>query len=241
MKPNRLVRIFRSALILTTLAAWDAPLAAEVCTTSSSATVTPAPRKEANRIARHDLLKSRFPNDADVVIIGDSIARRFAKAFYPPQFKGQRVLNLGVGGDRTQNVLWRLNDLPLSSISPKTVVVILGTNNIREKDAPCDIYTGISAVVTKMKTAWPKANIIVTQVLPRGREFLFRQADRAALNDLLASGQSAQGYRFLTINEQSFTARGPDGVPTSYKPDLLHLEAPGYKLLSAALEADLRK
>jgi platelet-activating factor acetylhydrolase IB subunit beta/gamma len=241
MKLKQFGRAFRSVFLLAALTSWDAPNAAEVCSPFSTVTVTPEPRKEANRIARHDLLKSRFPNSADVVIVGDSIARRFSKAFYPPQFSGQRVLNLGVGGDRTQNVLWRLNDLPLSRVSPKTVVVILGTNNLREKDAPCDIYTGISAVVAKTKIAWPKADVIVTQILPRGKDFAFRRADRIALNEMLASGQSSNGYRLLLVDEDSFTAESNDGFPTSYKPDLLHLAAPGYVHLSVAMQAFLGK
>jgi platelet-activating factor acetylhydrolase IB subunit beta/gamma len=228
-------RMFRMLVILASLTGADAVRAEDLCTPTASVTVTPEPRTNINRIHRHERLKKRFDEPADIVIIGDSIARRFKPDFYPPNFADKRVLNLGVGGDKTQNVLWRLNDLPLSNINPKTVLVILGTNNLRDKDAPCDIYSGIMAVVQRMKKVWAGADIIVTEIFPRGKNFAFRRDDRLTLNRLLSDGQQEGGYRFLTVDEAAFTAPDGNGVPDSYKPDLLHLEAPGYFRLSQAL------
>lgn len=229
-------RLLSVLVLLASLAASDAIRAEEHCVPTASATVTPEPRTNINRISRHERLKKRFDQPADVVIIGDSIARRFKRGFFPQDFADKHVLNLGVGGDKTQNVLWRLDDLPLSNIHPKTVLLILGTNNLRDKDPPCDIYSGIMAVVHRMKTVWTGADVIVSEILPRGKNFAFRREDRLALNRLLSDGQAAGGYRFLAVDETAFTALNGSGAPDSYKPDLLHLEAAGYLRLSQYLQ-----
>ena len=66
----------------------------------------------------------------DFVMIGDSITHAWSK--YPSLFKGVNLLNLGFPGDRTQNVLWRIENGALDGISPKLVTLMIGTNNMHD-------------------------------------------------------------------------------------------------------------
>lgn len=228
--------LLRSALVVVALIGPNATGAAEECQSTSYETTTPAARTNEQRVARHEKIKAKFPHAADFVFLGDSIARRFTKRFYPDELKTKRVLNLGVGGDKTQNVLWRLNDLPLKDIEPKAVFIILGTNNFRDMDSPCDIYIGIEAVVKKVKISWPRASIIVSQLLPRGKNFAFRLADRKELNRLIEAGQTHNGYKILKIDEKAFEKLDAEGNAVNVKPDMLHLTAPGYHLYADKLK-----
>jgi beta-glucosidase len=75
--------------------------------------IIPAPR-DANWVKRHEslLAESQAKKDSvDLLFIGDSITDGWdgrGKAVYDKYYVPRNVLNLGIGGDRTQHVLWRL-------------------------------------------------------------------------------------------------------------------------------------
>ena len=45
-------------------------------------------------------------------------------------------MNLGIGGDRTQHVLWRLDNGNIDGIKPKLAVLMIGTNNSAARTRP---------------------------------------------------------------------------------------------------------
>ena len=85
-------------------------------------------------------------SDASVLLIGDSIIaglqryRNVWRNYFKHQYES---LNFGIGGDKVQDVLWRINDLSLPK-SLKYAVVQAGTNNL-DQDNPKDIANGIIA------------------------------------------------------------------------------------------------
>jgi hypothetical protein len=110
------------------------------------ATTTPISR-ESGAFARQNLVLERAnTSHAQVVLIGDSITEGWEGARDQLQsLVGLRsAANLGVGGDRTQHVLWRLQQAPLMSVNPKVIVLMIGTNNIYD-DSADDIVAGIRA------------------------------------------------------------------------------------------------
>ena len=67
------------------------------------------------------------------IIIGDSIASglmRYTNIWN--NLFGNRFINLGISGDRVENVLWHARDI-LSLLSLKNVVILCGTNNIKKR------------------------------------------------------------------------------------------------------------
>ena len=101
--------------------------------------------------------------DFDLVMIGDSITHAWSR--YPDAFKQTKMLNLGFPGDRTQNVLWRIEHGALDGLSPRLVTLMIGTNHAHEPrknhtpDTPEDIFAGIRAVVAEVRTRLPDAKI----------------------------------------------------------------------------------
>ena len=82
---------------------------------------------------------------------------------------GNRFINLGISGDRVENVLWRARDIP-SLLSLKNVVILCGTNNIN-KDSPYDIAQGLIVIGLVFKNQSNNPYIFICGILPRDESF----------------------------------------------------------------------
>ncbi len=128
------------------------------------------------------VLRMKNAIDPEIVLIGDSIThlwggepaanlRNGAKAF-ASVFAPYRVLNLGFGWDRTQNVLWRLDNGEMDGLHPSAVVLHIGTNNTSETpnaqaNTSEEIVEGIAAICSRLRSKAPDATIILMKVFPR--------------------------------------------------------------------------
>ncbi|NBU86977.1 MAG: hypothetical protein EBS13_06710 [Verrucomicrobia bacterium] len=187
-------------------------------------------------------LREAENNKVDFVMIGDSITHSWSK--YPGVFEGSNLLNLGFPGDRTQNVLWRIDNGALDGISPKLVTLMIGTNNMHDTkkaypaDKPEDIFAGIQAIVTGVRTRLPKSKIVVFSVFPRkpGSE-----NDRAkAVNEMLPQLADGKFVSHLDLN-RFFTKESGQQDETLYNRDLLHLNDQGYLAWAKALKPLMEK
>jgi platelet-activating factor acetylhydrolase IB subunit beta/gamma len=160
----------------------------------------------------------------DVVVIGDSIAGGWpmesfaALGFHEP-------LNLGNGGDRVQNVEWRLSKLDLDLSGAKAIILVVGTNDMRAMSPICGIESGLTAILVDLRRRAPRARILVFGVLPRGVDFSFRQADRLDLNAATSKFSDQQGYSYVEM-DNAIT-----GTPNALGGDFLHPTAIGYDLM----------
>ena len=73
--------------------------------------------------------------DIDLLFIGDSITDFWrrpdrGKAVWDQYFAPLKAANFGISGDRTQHVLWRIDNGELSGFEAKVIVLMLGTNNL---------------------------------------------------------------------------------------------------------------
>ena len=100
----------------------------------------PVFRTDANSLVAHQqLLAKAQTKGIDVYFEGDSITRRWDAIDYPDlqtnwkkNFFGWNAADFGWGADRTQNILWRLQNGELEGINPKLVVLLAGTNNVAD-------------------------------------------------------------------------------------------------------------
>jgi lysophospholipase L1-like esterase len=221
----------------------------------------PVPRLEMDSYdwyARHreELAMQRKINP-EVVLVGDSIThfwdgppkdkRVAGPNAWKEAFGGLRVLNMGFGWDRTQNVLWRLRQGEFEGIHPRSIVLNIGTNNLVPTDharnnTPEEIVQGILAVHRVLRSRAPQARIIVMAIFPRGslptNEL---RAPIAKINELLAPALANEpNTEFLDIGK-GFLA--PDGtIPVSLMSDGTHPTDEGYAIWAKALiEAGIRK
>ena len=107
--------------------------------------------------------------EAELVFIGDSItASTRGSESWKKTFANYRTANFGIGGDRTQNILWRLQHGEIGALKPKLVVLLIGTNNIgmTDHDIP-DTVRGVAAVVGRLHVAFPSTKVLVLGIFPR--------------------------------------------------------------------------
>jgi lysophospholipase L1-like esterase len=184
----------------------------------------------------------------DVVIIGDSIIhywggepkapKSWASQAWSNGFAGLKVTNLGFGWDRTENVLWRIENGELDGIGPKVVVIKIGTNNTEVNSTPEDIAAGIEAVCALAHVKLPKAKILLLGILTRRDELPPRPSITEKVNTLLFERLS--GVPWLTVRDFGDSFRSADGTPdTKLFSGGVHLNRAGYKILAAKIRGQL--
>lgn len=211
---------------------------------------SPIPSQRVDRYARHLQLMKNISQPVDIILLGDSLLEAW-DASTPPLNK-YRVKNLGIGADKTQNVLWRLDQLDPNGLDPKLVIVMIGTNNIASSGGPaCGTAAGVEAVLAKTRALWPEARVVFVGIPPRGKRFSDFDADRLAVNSEVEAWIKAnQGYQYVNIdklitcnlyenislkeNILAFLYEPAEWCP-NYKPDFLHLSPAGYAALSEVL------
>jgi lysophospholipase L1-like esterase len=220
---------------------------------ATNTAVIPVPKLEDDSYdwyGRHAaVLKEKGPIDPEIVMIGDSITHFWAG---PPQaniqngprawqglFGPRRVLNLGFGWDRTQNVLWRLDHGQFDGLHPRLVVINIGTNNFSttahaKANTPAEVAEGIRAICLQIHTKSPDAKIAVMGVFPRGAKAddPFR-AKIAELNRLLPDVCKATGAKFMDIGQRFLQPNGD--LPRELFGDFCHPTEKGYAIWAAAL------
>ncbi|KQP61767.1 hypothetical protein ASG40_03665 [Methylobacterium sp. Leaf399] len=173
--------------------------------------------------------------DGDVVLLGDSLTQLWPAASVAETF-GAKVLNLGVGSDRTQNVLWRLQDARYATLSPRTVFLMIGTNNLGYLDKVCAIREGVRQIVERIDALWRKPRLVVVGILPRGKKSAFRDADRIGFNRELENLLTRRGNAVMV--DDTALRCADDHCPT-FAPDMVHLTPEGYAVLGAAVRLRL--
>lgn len=154
-------------------------------------------------------------------------------------FKGHRVLNLGFGWDRTQNVLWRLDHGELDGLHPKQVIIHIGTNNTSEtknarmNTAP-EIVEGIRAICLRVRSKVPGAKIILMSVFPREKDpFHPRRVLINEINQALDVFAKEQNITLINIGPKMLNADGT--MPKEIAPDFCHPSEKGYQIWADAL------
>ena len=194
------------------------------------------------------LMQARQP---EIVMLGDSImhfwggepsgeqvgGRRTAPEVWDRFFTARRTVNLGYGWDRTENVLWRLRHGEFEHVSPKVVVLMIGTNNI-PLNTPDEIAAGISAICDEIHQRSPASRILLLGILPRGEKPDANRTTIEAVNQRIAAFEGRGGVvTYLDIGERFL---GPDrSISKDIMYDFLHPTAKGYEIWTAAMEPTL--
>lgn len=201
-------------------------------------------RQEAWWVTRSEQLAANAAKGADIAFVGDSITQGWetgGKAAWEKHFAARwKCVNLGISGDRTENVLWRLHhggNLGGGALKPKAFVILIGTNNAgHRKDSSVQIRDGVKAILDTLRTASPDSKIILTAIFPRSADPKAGEIVLAA-NPLLKSLAEKEGAVWFDINEKLATG---GKVTKEIFPDGLHLNAKGYEIWASELETALK-
>lgn len=196
---------------------------------------------------RHEakLKEKAAMKQVDLLLVGDSITHGWeqtGKATFDKYYADRGTLNIGFSGDRTENVLWRLQNGAMDDIQPKVAVVMIGTNNTgHRQDKPEDTAAGVKAILDTILSKSPNTKILLLAIFPRGKDSQdpLRQINESTNAILKKMADSREKAWYLDINQKFLE---PDGnLPKSIMPDLLHPNAKGYEIWAAAMEEPLAK
>lgn len=237
--PNTsLPRLLGSTILLVGL------LAMSPIFTSKQSTVTPVSQTDEGILPRQAEVNRRARESAPVgvVFVGDSITQAWedgGAAIWKERFATIGALNLGVSGDRTEHVLWRLDQAPLTRLAPKAVVLLIGTNNLGHGTADAaQTFAGICAVVAKIHSQVPQARILLCAIFPREENMNAMRGDVAQVNQSLASAFANDSS--VRIIDLCTSFIGADGkIPARLMPDFLHLTPAGYQVWADGIRVPL--
>ncbi len=232
--------LIRSASLCLTLLAVSSISFAEDKKQPPHDAIKPVPRG-GGWMNRHKSMNERVAKgNVGLVFIGDSITQGWegrGKKVWAKYYGKRNAVNLGIGGDRTQHVIWRLDNGNLKGISPKAAVIMIGTNN-SGGNSPEQIAEGVTRIVRQLQEKTPKTKILLLATFPRGATPADkrRQVNEKS-NAIVAKLAKDDNVEYLDIGAKFL---GDDGsLSREIMPDLLHLSEGGYTIWATSIEEKL--
>ena len=224
------------------------------------------PTKNAN--ARHvEKVKAVKAGHYDLALIGDSITHTLGdmndgkyapnQAVWQRHFEPRRAINLGMNGQRTEEILWNLQNGQLEfTQSPKVAMLLIGTNNADDRHfarthSPEEIFTGTRAIVDLIRQRHPSTKILVLRVFPRGGDSekgisppTFNSSAKCIetcrrAGELTARLADGKHVFWLDVNHVFLRSNGT--INTELMWDLLHPSPAGAEAWVQAIEPTLAK
>ena len=218
-------------------------LAQTNATPEVNACVVPTPRTDpsTNRLQELNQRVKDSGDRADVIFIGDSITQGWegsGKEVWAKYYAHRQALNLGIGSDRTQHVLWRLDHGNLDGLHPKVAVVLIGVNNLpHDTDSPRMVLEGVTAVVAKLRAKLPETKVLLLGIFPFREDFHPQRAKGLLVNQALHKLDDGKWVHYLDFGHIFIE---PDGrIAKTMMPDFVHLTPNGYRLWAGAMEPKL--
>ncbi|MDO4583093.1 MAG: GDSL-type esterase/lipase family protein [Planctomycetia bacterium] len=202
--------------------------------------VTPTEKKDDWWQKRHqDKVAQAAKGEAEIVFLGDSITHFWegaGKDVFQKYYGDRKVLNLGFSADRTEHVLWRLENGEVDNIQPKMVMLMIGTNNVgHNSTTPAETVEGIRAILVKLGEKLPKTKVLLLAVFPRGADG--NDGLRQKVNEINAGLPAlADNERVFFLDINAGFLKDGDVLPKEIMPDLLHPNAAGYEIWAKAVE-----
>jgi beta-glucosidase len=211
--------------------------------TDQPASVTPKqkdPKRHEQFLKDKDAALQKGP--VQLVFIGDSITDAWRGGpqhkLYEERWGKYNPLNLGISGDETEHVLWRLEHGELDGLKPKVVVMMIGTNNLgnpRPPHTPEQTAQGVEKLVQTIREKLPESKLLLLAVFPRGEkpDDKFRDQIKRVNERIAKLDDGGKHVRYLDIGQKFLE---PDGtLPRSIMPDFLHPNARGYQIWADAI------
>ena len=204
---------------------------------STNTAVMPVPMNKPGWMERHESMNAKArQGKIDLIYIGDSIVQRYegvGKHVWDHYYASRNALNLGISGDRTQHVIWRLDHGNIEGINPKLAIVMIGQNNGGHNTAS-EIAEGVTEVVKIIRTKLPKTKILLLGIFQRREKPTPERAVLAEANNII-SKLANSSISYMDINSVYVQ---PDGtIPASLMPDYEHPSELGFKRWAEAIEA----
>jgi lysophospholipase L1-like esterase len=212
-----------------------------------AAAPSPQPRADSWWTEMHARLKAQASAPAargtELLYLGDSITefwgRPGALEVWQELYGARHAAYYGIGGDRPEHLLWRLRDGELGALSPRAIVLLIGTNSLAKNSAE-EIRDGVRAVLAELRARFPQARVLLMNLFPRGADATDPlRARLKAVNALLP--KLADGRHVVSLDIGASFVHADGKLRTELMPDLLHLSPAGYRVWARAVDASLKR
>jgi len=210
----------------------------------------PAPRDKGWEKRHETFVGIAKRGNVDLLFLGDSITDAWGgeghgtnggHKIFTSKFVPMKAANFGIGGDRTQHVIWRLQNGELDGIKPKVVQLMIGTNNSNGSDNTAEeIADGVKGIIDEIKKKSPSTKVLLLAVFPRntGKDDGAKKIQKDKLdkvNSIISKlDDGGKSVKFLDIGSKFKDASG--ALPKELMPDQLHLSEKGYEIWANAVE-----
>ncbi len=174
----------------------------------------------------------------DVLLVGDSITIQWGTS-WSKHFPDRKAVNIGIGGDKTQNVLWRLDHGGVEGLKPRAIVLMIGNNNMffTPETGVAAAAQGVKACLANLREKFPEALIVVANILPCHAPKVRFYEDILLTNaeiDKLNLGAEPK-VKVLDLTQDFLNADGTIKKPL-FTADNIHLSPEGYAAYAARLK-----
>jgi beta-glucosidase len=193
---------------------------------------------------RHQTILSRLVKDPAVILIGNSIFEALdnenRQEVWDKYLDQYQAANMGISGDRTENVIWRLQNGSIENINPKVALILIGTNNTDGNhylniSTPEELAGGIWKICEIVEEKLPDTKILIMGILPYGYKSNHRDNINKATNALISKfPEKNPNIHYTDIGHIYLDADGK--VRKELMPDYLHPNPEGHLLMFEALE-----
>jgi lysophospholipase L1-like esterase len=239
------------ALRRTVLGALLTALLSLTAAAAANTALEPAPQRGQGYLNRHEgFLAETKRGGIDVLFLGDSITDFWRDPnrglpVWEKNYAGLHAANFGISADRTQHLLWRLENGEVDGLAPKVVVLLIGTNNTgfesdlkTPRNTTAETIAGVTRVVQTLRTKLPQAKLLLLAVFPRADEKGPPPGQQIPeLNAAIAKLADGKSTLFLDLGSKFLDAKG--AVNRDLMPDLLHPNTKGYEIWADAMREPL--
>jgi len=213
---------------------------------ANNLSVTPVTQPAAHHQKDYALVRKdqAEAKQVDLAFFGDSITWCWrtppGKVVWKEYYAKRNMLNAGIGGAMTENVLWQMQNGFADGYKCKLMVLMIGTNNTR-RDGPDEIAAGIRADLVEWFKHQPQSKVLLLGIFPRGQtpDDPRRQICEKT-NAIIAKLHDGKRVFFLNINDKFLDDKGT--LSRDIMPDLLHPESEeGYRIWAEGIEPMVSK
>ena len=210
----------------------------------------PAPRTEASAVTpttrnegrRKNFLEAGKKPGIQLVFLGDSITDAFpgrGKAVWAEHYAPLNAVSFGVSGERTDDTLGHIAGGVLDGLSPKAVVIMIGTNNIGhfQEEKPEWVAAGVKKIIAEVRTKLPSSKVLLLGVFPRDKKGSRLRLAVEGINVIISKYDDGKTVRYLDISAKFLDEAGE--IPKDIMPDGLHPNEGGYKIWAEAMKPTL--
>lgn len=173
-----------------------------------------------------------------LLFLGDSLTENWDEKIWQHYFNTYQANNFSIGGDHTGNLLWRLQQLDYTNLSPTLIVLQIGVNNFGHlNETPVETFNGIQKVVDCCHHFMPTSHILLNGVFPFEQSHTSKRREEVkTLNTMLATLENKQ----LTFRDYGHYLLEESGdISPKIMADYLHPTPLGYKIWAQAMIHDI--